>query len=529
MESTSFPGYATLDGQRVFFASFDAFADAAVDPSLIDSCQYESAPDHGDYILSLHNLDDGSHNSKETVTSPDTSDIFPGYVWSDYGRIYFESLDHYLRFQMNPDFIFPEQLANHGNHQNYIQSLSERFTSKDEQAAKYKQLCIRKGLIPAYDRDSFLLRTTDVITSSIMTDNNSALLQQFGFDEIYSCLLRAMKDFSGAMEFVPSLPQLFPSGEGYRPVFQSFHDFFRDPDSVPLYYPPKAPEPPASVELITDSQSGFHFLTTVDRAHELPSELGVPSTLQEVLDFVAPSLQRTYRPLKDTLSSTRRRFSKPVAAPAAPYPFRHQIVLPTPSSKPSLGPLTDASTLPVRPDSPSISMPSLISDMSSSTNSSKLSLLDPRHRNWKRNVRSRAAALLFPHLLHENGDAFRLQYENSVQSTLLDSSLQYTATQVEQLLQSLLQRVILRTPIVPAPVSRYSLSPFGDDAASVKPDVSPLGPGVQDFSTPPATSFHRAPFGQWEASRSASRPPLATPVVVRHAPCLLYTSPSPRD
>ena len=52
MESTSFPGYATLDGQRVFFASFDAFADAAVDPSLIDPCQYESAPDHGDYILS---------------------------------------------------------------------------------------------------------------------------------------------------------------------------------------------------------------------------------------------------------------------------------------------------------------------------------------------------------------------------------------------------------------------------------------------------------------------------------------------
>jgi hypothetical protein len=147
-----------------------------------------------------------------------------------------------------------------------------------------------------------------------MTDNNSALLQQFGFDEIYSCLLRAMKDFSGVMEFVPSLPQLFPSGEGYRPVFQSFYDFFRDPDSVPLYSPPKAPEPPASVELITDSQSGFHFMTTVDRAHELPSALGVPSTLQEVLDFVAPSLQRTYRPLKDTLSSTRRRFSKPAAS-----------------------------------------------------------------------------------------------------------------------------------------------------------------------------------------------------------------------
>jgi hypothetical protein len=176
MDPASFPGYAMIDGLRVFFDSYETFANSAVDPSLIDPCHYESAPDHGDYILSLHNLDDGSHNSQEPVISTETSENFPGYVWSDYGRIYFESLDHYLRFQMNPDFIFPEQLANHRHHQHYIQSLSELVTSKDEQAAKYTQLCIRKGLLPVYDRDSFLLRTTDVLTSSIMADNQSALL-----------------------------------------------------------------------------------------------------------------------------------------------------------------------------------------------------------------------------------------------------------------------------------------------------------------------------------------------------------------
>ena len=43
METPSFPGYTTIDGQRIFFLSSEAFANAAVDPSLIEARQYESA------------------------------------------------------------------------------------------------------------------------------------------------------------------------------------------------------------------------------------------------------------------------------------------------------------------------------------------------------------------------------------------------------------------------------------------------------------------------------------------------------
>jgi hypothetical protein len=81
METPSFPGYATIDGQRIFFLSSEAFANAAVDPSLIEACQYEAAPDHGDYILTLYTREDAQLFAK----------IFPGYIWSHCGpgRIYF--------------------------------------------------------------------------------------------------------------------------------------------------------------------------------------------------------------------------------------------------------------------------------------------------------------------------------------------------------------------------------------------------------------------------------------------------------
>jgi len=454
MDPTSFPGYATLAGQRIFFLSYEAFANAAADPSLIDACQYESAPDHGDYILSLYNQEDARIFTK----------IFPGYIWSDCGRIYFQKESDYFRYMMNPDFILPAQLESNRNHQSYLLSLSERISSQEDIAAKYRQLCIRKGLLPVSDRDSYLLRTTDVITSSIFADDRSDFLHNFRFEDIYSCILRAMKDVSGIPEYIPSTPQFFPSGDGYRPMFQTFFDFFRDPSSTPLYSPPPAPVPPPSVELISDPQAGFHFMSTVDRATELPSALGIPSTLQEILDFVAPSDQRTYRPLHESLSSARRRFPKPLAAP---YPARPQIVLPTPLSHNSLGYLTDASTLPLNRDSPTSSVPSLISDtstLSNSTTSSKKAIfigaLDPTNKSWKQNVRTHAASLIFPHLLTSNGDVIRRQYEKDVQSMLLDSTFQYTAAQVEQLLQSLLQRV-LRPADLPASVPQPSPSHFG--------------------------------------------------------------------
>jgi enterochelin esterase-like enzyme len=112
-------------------------------------------------------------------------------------------------------------------------------------------------------------------------------------------------------------------------------------------------------------------------------------------------------------------------------------------------------------------VPSLISatsTLSTSTKSSKKAVfvaVDPTNPSWKQNVRTSAACLVFPHLLSANGDVIRRQYEKDVQSMLLDSSFQYTAAQVEQLLQSLLQRV-LRTPALPDPVPHYSPSHLGD-------------------------------------------------------------------
>ena len=57
---------------------------------------------------------------------------------SDQHRIYFQSEADYCRFQMNPDFAYPEQYDNHLNHRSYILSLSDRMTPTAEYDLKYQ-------------------------------------------------------------------------------------------------------------------------------------------------------------------------------------------------------------------------------------------------------------------------------------------------------------------------------------------------------------------------------------------------------
>ena len=340
-------------GNEILFSSREEYFRALEDPAVIDPCQYRRSVDHADYLRALRL--DSPLPSRSTISE----NFFPATVRFRCRRIWFWSEEDYMRAHMSSIFIADEQDASHPRHNEYVQSMTEYYSSI-EYPILCKQARIRSGLSPVEDQLSFFLRASQIAANQLMR-----YLLQHGIlpEEIFRVIFDAMNSVQAPVNVSYTAQEIKPLE--YDDITRLHLNLF---GRKVLLYSLRAPTPGADVvNFVRIPRSDMEFVMPGNFNDERATTVYALTTMREITEMIAPYHDGSYSPVGAPNDTPRSMIAQPER-------ISPQIVL-----NASSGAATDATTIPARlgvdptraatPDS----IPSLVSTISSKSSQSKSS------------------------------------------------------------------------------------------------------------------------------------------------------------
>ena len=508
-------------GNEILFPSREEYLRALEDPTVIDPSQYRRSVDHADYLRAFQL--DPPPQSRSKISE----NFFPATVRFRGRRLWFWSEEYYVRAHMSSIFIADEQDASHPRHNEYVQSMTEYYSSI-EYPILCKQARIRSGLSPVEDQFSFFLRASQIAANQLVRyfPPNAVIPE-----EIFRVIFDAMNSVQAPMNVSYTAQEIKPLE--YDDITRLHLTLFGR--KVLLY----SLRPPSTgsevVNFVSIPRANIECVMPGNFNDERASNVYALTTLREITEMVAPYPDGSYRPIGAATDTPRSMIAQPEL-------ISSQIIL-----NASSGAATDAATIPLHSPDPARhvvditrantpdSVPSLVSTISSKSSQSKSShssksksksksrsksKLDPFDRNhpqWRENVMNIVTDRILPHLFDTDINLKMPDFEKELDAKIFNSNWRFTRDQIDSIVSRLVRDMLAvqRPPHSPPVYSSHPVisEPMGhfwgtsDQGSVASARASVNSTSIRSTESARVTT---GPFGQHFRRPTTSREPVVT-------------------